>query len=62
MAIENGKNLYKVENAEEKVNHFVELIDKWTAIMEPIQDDPAAIAEAVRTGVWDKIDVNTYGM
>ena len=60
-AIELGKTRYNIPDAEEKVNHFVELVNKWNEIIEPIQDDPAAIADAVRAEVWAKVDLETYG-
>lgn len=60
-AIELGKTRYNIPDAEEKVNHFVELVNKWNGIIEPIQDDPAAIADAVRAEVWSKVDLETYG-
>ena len=60
-AIEVGKTRYNIADAEAKVARFVELVEKWNEIIEPIQDDPAAIAEAVRAEIWSKVDLATYG-
>lgn len=61
-AIDNGKSLYKIDDPEGKANRFAALVEKWNAIMLPIQDDPAAMTEALKREIWDKVDLNTYGM
>lgn len=61
-AVENGKTTYNITNPQEKADRFAALVEKWNAIMEPIQDDPAAMTEALKSEIWDKIDLKTYGM
>ncbi|MEC9343409.1 MAG: C4-dicarboxylate TRAP transporter substrate-binding protein, partial [Pseudomonadota bacterium] len=54
-AIENGRERYKISNPEEKAQRFAALVEKWNAIMKPIEDDPAAMTEALKREIWDKI-------
>lgn len=61
-AIENGNTVYSIADAETKARRFAELVKKWNAIMEPIQDDPDAMAQALYDEVWSKIDLSTYGL
>lgn len=61
-AIEVATTQLGIPDAEEKINHFRELIDKWTAIIEPLNGDTDAIAAVMQTEIWDKVDYETYGL
>lgn len=61
VAIENGITRYNIPDAQEKVDRFVALVAKWNAIIEPIQNDTDAIADAVNAEIWSKVDLSTYG-
>ncbi len=41
--------------------HFVDLVDKWTAIVKEVGEDPDKLAERAKTEIWDKVDWSTYG-
>lgn len=60
-AVEVGTTRYNIPDAQEKVERFVALVDKWTRLLEPIGDDSAAVADAVRAEVWSKVDIDSYG-
>lgn len=59
---EQAEERYGVTDAQAKLERFIELVDKWNAIVEELGDDPEAIAEAVNREVWDKVDFSTYGL
>jgi len=61
-AINNGKTTFGIADAEAKVMEYVALVEKWNKIIEPIQDDPQAIADKVWEEVWSKVDFKTYGL
>jgi TRAP-type C4-dicarboxylate transport system substrate-binding protein len=60
--VENGKEIYRISDPEGKARRFASLVEKWNAIMLPIQDDPAAMTAALKREVWDEVDLSTYGM
>jgi TRAP-type C4-dicarboxylate transport system substrate-binding protein len=60
-AVETGKTRYNIADAQEKVARFVALVDKWTKIIDPIENDAPAVADAVRAEIWSKVDLATYG-
>jgi endo-alpha-1,4-polygalactosaminidase (GH114 family) len=41
--------------------HFVDLVDKWTAIVNEVGEDPDKLAERAKTEIWNKVDWSTYG-
>jgi TRAP-type C4-dicarboxylate transport system substrate-binding protein len=41
--------------------HFVDLVDKWTAIVNEVGEDPDALAERAKQEIWSKVDWSTYG-
>lgn len=51
-----------VTDAADKIARFQALVDKWTAITAATEGDVDAIAAAVQTEVWDKVDWSTYGL
>ena len=61
-AIKRGNETFGIPDAEAKVMQYVALVEKWNRIIEPIQDDPRAIAEKVWEEVWSKQDFSKYGL
>ena len=51
-----------IENAAEKLDRFRSLIAKWEKIAADNGNDPAKMASAVESEVWQKIDFNEYGL
>lgn len=51
-----------VTGAAEKIARFQALVEKWTALTDAANGDVNAIAAAVQTEVWDKVDWATYGL
>jgi hypothetical protein len=41
--------------------HFVGLVDKWTAIVKEVGEDPDKLAERAKQEIWSKVDWSTYG-
>jgi hypothetical protein len=41
--------------------HFVDLVEKWTAIVNEVGADPDALAERANEEIWSKVDWSTYG-
>ena len=41
--------------------HFVDLVNKWTAIVKEVGEDPDKLAERANTEIWSKVDWSTYG-
>ncbi|QQM30680.1 C4-dicarboxylate TRAP transporter substrate-binding protein [Martelella lutilitoris] len=46
----------------EEAAYFTELVEKWTAVVEEVGNDPDALARRMIDDVWSKIDFSTYGM
>lgn len=61
-AIKNSRDTFGIADAEAKVMRYVALVEKWNKIVEPIQDDPRAIADKVWEEVWSKVDFSKYGL
>ncbi|MBL4813404.1 MAG: C4-dicarboxylate ABC transporter substrate-binding protein, partial [Rhodobacteraceae bacterium] len=40
---------------------FVALVDKWSAIVEELGEDPDALSERANAEIWDHVDWSTYG-
>jgi TRAP-type C4-dicarboxylate transport system substrate-binding protein len=45
----------------EMAKHFVGLVDKWTAIVKEVGEDPDKLAERAKQEIWSKVDWATYG-
>ncbi len=52
---------FGIEDAHEQVARFMELVERWEAIVEEIGPDAPAIAARVQQEVWDHVDFETYG-
>jgi TRAP-type C4-dicarboxylate transport system substrate-binding protein len=57
-----AKERFGFDDAEERIGRFLDLVDKWTGIVDELGNDPQAIAERVQAEVWDKVDFSTYGL
>ena len=51
-----------ITGAADKIARFQALVEKWTALTDAANGDVDAIAAAVQTEVWDKVDWSTYGL
>lgn len=60
-AAEQAESRYGVSDAVAKLERFQELVEKWNGIVDKAGEDPEAIADAINSEVWDKIDFNSYG-
>lgn len=52
---------FGIDDAGERIGHFLELVEKWEGIVGETGNDPAAIAARVQAEVWDKVDFASYG-
>ncbi|WP_253913088.1 C4-dicarboxylate TRAP transporter substrate-binding protein [Pseudoruegeria sp. HB172150] len=60
-AAELAKSNFGIEDGSARIDEFLKLVDKWTAIAEEVDNDPVAMAEKIQAEVWDKVDYATYG-
>lgn len=51
---------FGLADAPERVARFDALIDKWTGLLDGI-DDPAEIAGVLQAEIWNKVDFSSYG-
>ncbi|MGY6534929.1 MAG: C4-dicarboxylate TRAP transporter substrate-binding protein [Pararhodobacter sp.] len=56
-----SRERFGLEDAHEQVARFMELVEKWDAIVEEIGPDAVAIAARVQQEVWDHVDFASYG-
>jgi TRAP-type C4-dicarboxylate transport system substrate-binding protein len=62
-AIEKGKTVYGLADAEERVKLYVSLVEKWRPLIAPeIENDAEAVAELVWERVWSSVDFATFGV
>ncbi|MFO1189698.1 MAG: C4-dicarboxylate TRAP transporter substrate-binding protein [Alphaproteobacteria bacterium] len=52
----------KVANAEQLVNTYIQLLDKWTKLVEPVKTDYVAIKGLMDREIYAKIDAARWGM
>jgi len=52
----------RVEAGGAEAASFVALVDKWTAIVDEIGNDPDALSVRATAEIWDKVDWSSYGM
>jgi len=50
-----------MDDAADRVDEFVRLIEKWEAISEELDHDKDAMTQRVWDEVWSKVDFSTYG-
>ena len=61
-AITVGTEKFKVANAADLVSRFETTVEKWEKLLSGVdRTDEAAVASLIKTEIYDKIDVNTYG-
>jgi TRAP-type transport system periplasmic protein len=41
---------------------FSDAVEKWSAIVKEVGEDPDALSKRAMTEIWDKVDWSTYGM
>jgi len=51
----------RVAEGGEMAQHFVDLVAKWTAIVNEVGEDPDKLAERAKEEIWSKVDWSTYG-
>ncbi len=51
----------RVADDGEMGQHFVDLVDKWTKIVNEVGEDPDKLADRAKEEIWSKIDWSTYG-
>lgn len=57
------RDTYQIAEAEALLGRFQATVDKWTALLADVpQDDTEALANLIRTEVYDKLDLATYGL
>ncbi|WP_163576165.1 TRAP transporter substrate-binding protein DctP [Halomonas faecis] len=60
-AAEQAEERYGVADAAEKVERFQGLVEKWTEIVEEVDEEPDAVADAMKREIWSQVDFSTYG-
>jgi TRAP-type transport system periplasmic protein len=53
---------FGMSDASDRVEEFIALVEKWEAISEEVNHDPAAMADRVWDEVWSKVDLTSYGL
>ena len=62
-AIELGKEKFGLENPEGLIERFEQTAAKWEELLAGVdRKDQAALTKIVEENLYDKIDVNTYGV
>ena len=51
---------FGLADAPERVARFDALVDKWTGLLDGIED-PAEIAGVLQAEIWNKVDFSSYG-
>ena len=51
----------RVADGGEMAQHFVDLVAKWTTIVNEVGEDPDKLAERANAEIWSKVDWATYG-
>lgn len=60
-AAEQAESRHGVEEASAKIERFQSLVEKWTTIVEEVDEDPEAVADAMKREIWSDVDFSTYG-
>ena len=55
-------NFPGISGAEEQVQRFLDLVEKWEGIVAETGPDAEAIADRVYDEVWSQVDYSTYGL
>lgn len=57
-----ARTKYGLENAQELIGRFNELLAKWDGLIDVKTQDAKAISKLMQREIYDKIDVSTYGL
>ena len=66
-ALLEASNSFAAQDAESRIaadalaGDFAALVEKWTAIVADLGDDPAALSERAMQEIWANVDLATYG-
>lgn len=61
-AAKSAKERNNIENADQKIVRFQQLIAKWEGIAERNGNDPVKMGEAMATEIWGSVDFTKYGL
>ncbi len=56
-----AKDRYGIDDPEEIISRYRELLEKWEGIYEETGGDQAKMTEALQREVYDKVDLSSYG-
>lgn len=62
IVIRNNEERFGISKVADKIERFQQLVDKWNAYAESVDNDPALMAEEINRQVWSQVDLNTYGL
>ncbi len=58
-----GKETFEVPDPKALIDRFITRIEKWTRLLAGVdRKDEAALVELIKSEVYDRIDVNAYGV
>lgn len=60
--VASARDQYKIENAQEWIDKYREVLAKWEKIATDVNGDPQKMIEAMQSQIFGKVDVKTYGM
>ncbi|GAB4265988.1 MAG: hypothetical protein Kow0013_14710 [Pararhodobacter sp.] len=52
---------FGIDDAQARIDRFLELYAYWEGVAEEVGNDPVAMAARVQAEVWDQVDLATYG-
>lgn len=67
-ALLEASNAFAASDTESRVGadslaaDFAALVEKWTAIVEELGEDPAALSERAYSEIWANVDLTSYGL
>lgn len=62
VAAERATSRHGVQNAEEKIARFRELVTKWEGLVDGLEGQPDAVAEVLERELMQIVDLKTYGL
>lgn len=62
VAAERAISRHGVQNAEEKIARFRELVTKWEGLVDGLEGQPDAVAEVLERELMQIVDLKTYGL
>lgn len=61
-AVQQAESRFQVVGAEQKIARFQQLVSKWETLAASVNNEPAAMQQAIQREVWDKVDLKSYGL